>query len=265
MDIEKAIQFIKKNGGQVEQARLNYLLFDESPSEEIIAKLFDGQRADGGWPPPWAEDYSGSDATCFRLAQAWQLGITIHDFNVLKAGNFLAGRQSPDGSWEEEERVSDIAPPWAKPGDLSARLYITANCGLWLALLGDPERRASKAAGYLETYLDTDGRLPGYFHTHWLTGGLFYKLGRPASTRIFDYLASRIGDLAPSNLAWLITTLNNAGVPTSHPLLEQAAASLEGFQQEAGYWESEDGPSQNVRSTLEALRALSLCGRIKKE
>lgn len=76
MDIEKAIRFIKMNGNGVEQARLNYVLSNERPSEEITTKLFTGQRLDGGWPPFWADDYSSLDATCFRLAQAEQLGLT---------------------------------------------------------------------------------------------------------------------------------------------------------------------------------------------
>jgi hypothetical protein len=57
-----------------------------------------------------------ADATCSRLAQAEQLGITSTNAAVLRAIDFLAGRQFPDGRWEEEEQVADLAPVWAKPG-----------------------------------------------------------------------------------------------------------------------------------------------------
>jgi hypothetical protein len=262
MDIEKTVHFVKKNGNKVEQARLNYVLSNEPPSEEITTTLFAGQRLDGGWSPFWTKGYSSLDATCFRLAQAEQLGISQSEAAVMQAINFLVQRQSSDGSWEEDIRVADSAPPWAKPGDLSAKLYLTSNCGLWLALLGNPANKASQAAAYLETYIEQDGRLPSFLHTHWLAGGMFHKLERQASSRVFEYLGSRLYDLAGSHLAWLITTMGAAGVPPKHFLLQTAASLLEQKQKNDGYWESEDGASQNVHATIEAIRALSLCERV---
>ena len=105
MNLEKAVQFIKMNGNDVEQARLNYILSNERSSEEIAAKLFIGQRMDGGWSPFWAEDYSSLDATCFRLAQAQQLGITPSDAAIMRAVNFLVQRQSADGSWKKMQSL----------------------------------------------------------------------------------------------------------------------------------------------------------------
>ncbi len=264
MNFEKAVQFVKNNGNEVEQARLNYILANERPSEKVLADLFAGQQSDGGWAPFWADNHSSLDATCFRLAQAEQLGIAQSEIAVMRAMNFLAQHQSSDGSWEEDMQVADSAPPWAKPGNLSAKLYLTSNCGLWVALSGNPDNKASKAAEYLQTHLDQDGHLPSFPHTHWLAGGLWYKLDWQASARTFEYLSKRIGDLATSNLSWLITTLCAAEVPTSHYLVSEAASLLEQSQQDNEYWESEDGTSQNVHSTLEAMRALSLCGRVVK-
>ncbi len=263
MELGKALLFIQKNGSEVEQARLHYVLSGERPSREITARLFAGQRADGGWQPFWAEEYSSLDATCFRLAQAEQMGISGEEAAVSGAVDFLARRQSADGSWEEDQSAASFAPPWAKPGDLSARLYLTANCGLWLALFGNSEPGAGKAAGYLQAYLDEDGHLPGFMHTHWLAAGLWHRLNRqePAE-RVFGYLSRRINDLALSNLAWLITTVCAAGVKPEHPLIHNAASILEQSQQEDGRWPSEDGAEQDVHATVEALRALRLCGRI---
>ncbi len=262
MDFEQAIKFVESKGNEVEQARLSYFLAGESFPNEVIARLFARQQADGGWSPFWVDNYSSLDATCFRLAQAEQLGIAESEIAVRRAVNFLAQRQSYDGSWEEDEKITNSAPPWAKPGDLSAKLYLTANCGLWLALLGNPDNRAFKAAAYLQTHLGQDGYLPSFLHTHWLAGGLLYKLDWQIYSRIFEYLSKRINDLAVSNLSWLITTLYAAGVPISHYLVVEAASLLEQSQQDDGHWESEDGSSQNVHSTLEAMRALWLCGRV---
>lgn len=266
MNFEKAIEFIRKNGDEVEQARLDYLLTLQRPAEQIVGKLFAGQRADGGWPPFWAEKYSSLDATCFRLARAEQLGITSADIHVSKAIKFLAKRQAPEGSWEEESAVGEAAPPWVKPGELSARLYLTSNCGFWLALLGKNRDGASKAAGYLRANLDEVGHLPSFPHTDWLAGALWHKVGwQEPRDKAFVYLGQRLNHLAPSNFAWLITSLCAAGVSPDHPLVTQAVLRLEQNQSSNGSWQGEDGARQDVHATLEALRALSLCGRVKNK
>jgi hypothetical protein len=263
MNFERAIAFVQSRGNEVEQARLRYILFYEHPSQKVVAKLVAGQRPDGGWPPFWANDYSSLDATCFHLAQAEQLGISEHETAIPRAVRFLAQRQFSDGSWEEDESFADSAPPWAKPGNLPAKLYLTANCGLWLAIWRGSENQATKAADYLQSYLDQDGHLPGFLHTHWLVAGLWYKLGRhELSELVFKSLSENIGDLATSNLSWLIISVYVAGVSMDHPLVGKTVSLLEQSQHEDGRWPSEDGPDRDVHSTLEAIRALALCGRM---
>jgi hypothetical protein len=265
MNFQKAVEFVRRNGDEVELTRLKYLLANDPPQQRVITQLFTGQQPDGGWSPLWARDYSSLDATCFRLAQAEQMGLSGSERAVKRAVHFLVQRQHPDGSWEEDQKVADLAPPWAKPGDLSARLYLTANCALWLALLGDFDKKASKAADYLEMHQDHSGHLPGFLHTHWLAGGLWYRLMRQTpAERAFEYLGMRINDLAASNLSWLITTFSAAGVPPDNSLVNTAASLLEQSQQDDGRWLSEDGPTQEVHATVEALRALGICGRFPK-
>ncbi|MBN1148284.1 MAG: terpene cyclase/mutase family protein [Anaerolineales bacterium] len=265
MDLWKAVEFVRSVGNEIEQARLKYLLANERPAQQLVARLFADQRPDGGLPPFWAKDYSSLDATCFRLAQAEQMGLGESEAVVMRAAAFLAQRQSPDGSWEEDEKVASLAPVWAKPGDLSARLYLTANCGLWLALLDPSCQGVSRAAHFLQLYLDLGGCLPSFMHAHWLAGGLWHRLNRQElAERVFAYLTSRVDDLAVSNLSWLITTVRAAGVAPSHPLVDKAASLLEQSQENDGRWPSEDGSTHDVHSTLEALRALWLCGRVMK-
>lgn len=265
MNLEKAVEFVRRTGNAIEQARLKYLWANERPAPEVLTQFFTGQQPDGGWAPVWAQAYSSLDATCFRLAQAEQMGLTASEAAVRRALHFLAQGQSAEGSWEENQQIANVAPLWAKPGDLSAKLYLTANCGLWLALWGDPDTQAAKAAVYLQKHLAQEGQLPSFIHTHWLAGGLWYQLNwREPAERTLEYLSNRINTLATSNLAWLITTLRAAGVPPQQPLVNTAIALLAQSQQDDGRWPSEDGPSQDVHSTLEALRALWLCGRIMK-
>ena len=42
---------------------------------------------------------------------------------------FLATRQQPDDSLEEQPELASLAPPWAAPGDVAAEIYLTANAG----------------------------------------------------------------------------------------------------------------------------------------
>jgi hypothetical protein len=264
MNIEKAKTFVRKQGNAVEQARLEYLLTQKLPTRDEIEALFAGQRPDGGWAPFWAHAYSSLDATCFRLAQAEQLGIFAAEEAVQRAGSFLAQRQSSDGSWEEHEAVADLAPPWAMPGNLAAKLYLTANCGFWLALLVNTEPNATQASDYLQSHLDPDGKLPGFIHTNWLAAGLWSILGRRNPVeRVTNYINILVPDLATSNLSWLITTMFAAGATADHPLIDKAVSMLVTRQNEDGRWPSEDGPHQDVHVTLEALRALMLCGLFK--
>jgi len=269
VNLDKAEEFIRSAGNPIEQARLAYLLSRARPSPEVTDRLFAGQRSDGGWAPFWAKDYSSLDATCFPLAQADQLGLAAAEPPVQRAVQFLAQRQNADGSWEEDAQVASVAPPWVTPGDLDARLYLTANCGFWLALRGDPDHKAGKAADYLQARQESGGRLPGFLHTQWLADSLWHKLERKAAVEgIFEYLLQHLSDLAASNLSWLITTLSVAGLSPAHPLLGQAASILEQSQAKDGRWPSEDGPAQDVHSTLEALRAqraLRYCGRISTQ
>jgi hypothetical protein len=258
-----AIDFVKAHGSPAEQARLNYLLTSQSPAPETAYDLLGGQGPDGGWAPFWAPGHSSLDATCFRLAQAEGMGLFRHEGVISKAIDFIAGRQRPDGSWEEDVRLASAAPPWVKPGDLAARLYLTANCGFWLALDDPAGPGASRAAACLEGHLEGDGSLPSFLHTHWLAGSLWFRLERgDLAGGVCCYLERRFGELATSNLSWLVITLRIARVPADHSLIRGSLKKLESAQLPDGRWPSEDGEAWDVHATLEALRAFQLCGRL---
>jgi hypothetical protein len=257
------ITFIQNHGDEVEQARLRFLLAGERPSARIIAELLDGQKPDGGFAPFWAPEASSLDATCFRIAQAEQLGLDASEPGIARAAAFLAGRQRGDGSLEEDVSLKPYAPPWAAPGDLAARLYLTANCGFWLGVLGKPEgatgwmAAAGKAAGYLKDQLDERGSLPSFLHANWLAAGLWTCMEEiETASRVCDYLLERLPDLSPGSLAWLLVTLAIAAMPDGHPLVSEAVMRLEGSQLPDGRWQSEDGPERDAHATLEALRAI---------
>jgi hypothetical protein len=260
-----AIAFVQPTGNAVELARLRFAVEGSVPPPEVRTQVLADQREDGGWSPFWAPDYSSLDATCFRLAQAEQLGLTPADAAIQRALAFLARRQRQDGSWEEEAKMAAHAPPWVAPGTLAACLYLSANCGYWLAIWAnsaDGADHAQRAADYVRAYQEHDGGLPGFPHTLWLSGGLWYRLGRHEDAEsAFRAVASTLADMPASSLAWLLSTLLLAGAPADHVLVEQAAIRLEALQEPDGRWSSEDGPMRDVHTTVEALHVLTLCRR----
>ena len=256
MDRQAALDFVHAQGNEIELARLRYMLTGERPAPDVIAQLESGQREDGGWSPFWASDYSSLDATCFRLTQAEQLGLTVREPFVRSALAFLAQRQRGDGNWEEEASMESCAPPWAMPGDLAACLYLTANCAFWLAMDADVPAAVERAADYVLQHLDSEGALPSFLHAHWLAGALWHRLRRPEATRVLSYLERRVPDMDGSDLAWLLSALLSAGVPSDASLIKKAAHRLEQQQQDDGRWLSADGPGKDVHVTLEALRVL---------
>jgi hypothetical protein len=264
----RAVAFILAHGSSIERYMLNHLagehLSDAPSSSEVNHQLLEGQRPDDGWAPFWANDYSSLDATCYRLAQAELAHLSLPQ----TALEFLRSRQRSDGSWEEDESVRDLTPPWAQPGDLAARLYLTANCGWWL--INDMEQgapgyadEAARAGAYLERQQAEDGSLPSFPQTHWLAAALWIRLeeGQPdvpdQAMRALDYLATQLNEKTPAGaLGWMLTTLAPLGVPPKHPAIVKGLALVSEQQRPDGGWTSEDGPERDTWVSLQALTAL---------
>ena len=262
MDFQSAVAFVQEKGGPLNLARLAYLLDKKPADASITSQLLSLQRPDGGWEPFWATGYSSLDATCFRLAQAEAMGLTVAHPDIERAVQFLVQRQSPDGSWEESLGELADAPPWVRPGSLQARLYLWAICGFWVVVFSQNLTAAGSAAGYPPNHLTPEGRLPSFLHANWLACGLWYRMNRmEPATRILGYLGTRFQDMDSSNLAWLLNVLLVAGFDPHEPILQPAADRLEAFQSADGYWPGAGGPDQDLPTTLEALRALRWLGR----
>ena len=266
MNSSTAALYVEQHGDPAQRARLRYIYSGQAPADDSIRLALAGQRADGGWQSAWAPDYSAIDATCYRLAQAEQLGLGAAEPAILRGLHFLAQRQQADGAWEEEPDQSSMAPAWALPGSREARLYLTANSSYWLARLGPASlgslrESAGRAARYLLLYLSGRDRLPSFLQANWLAAGMWHILGRAdVSDRIYPFLESRVPELPPSSLAWLISTLRGAGVAHTHPLLAAAAARLAASQATDGRFPSVESPTLDTNTTLDALYALKLTG-----
>jgi hypothetical protein len=263
MLLASAIRFIEENGNPIDKAYLAYLLSGQPISNKIISEFFSSQNQDGSWSPFWASDYSSLDATCFHLSQAYQLGISMSDPKTIKAFAFIADHQNDDGFWEEEQYVTEKVPPWLKPGELSAKLYLTANCGYWLAITATYNSLVQRAAKFLASNLAKSGKLSSFKQAEWLSAGIWYQIGMmKEANQAIKHLEIILDDFSANNLTWMISALRIAKVPANYMIIAEAADKLILKQKSTGQWPSDDGPGYDVHTTLEALYALKQCGRM---
>ena len=191
------------------------------------------QRPDGGFQPFWAEAYSGLDATCYQLTQMEQLGLLSTPL-FRRAIEFFVSRQHDSGYWEEDQSQADFAPPWIQPGDMAGQIYLTANCGFWVALASksgtgfeaSSESSLERGVHFLQENLEGkwDKQYP---HTVWLVCGLALLTQQEAWVKLgVSDLYAKLSSLTPNQLTWMGITLRNAGLADETPLLKQTRARL---------------------------------------
>jgi hypothetical protein len=270
VDIDAAIGFVVAKGDAVDRARLSWLRTGLAPDAELVTRAEAGQASEGGWPALWADHVPSVDATCFRLSELDDLGALGRP-PVRRALDWLANRQRRDGTWEEDAALADHAPPWARPGDPEARLYLTANAAFWLTVAG-PEARAAgpfdtrpggayagvvtKAAHALRDSLNSDGTWPSFLVTGWLGAAVLYRQEMfYEAARMTLVLSERLPDMSPADTASLASSLRRVGVSEDDWLLVAARRRLSETQRSDGGWPSDDGEQFDVHVTLMAIRA----------
>ncbi|MBY8873956.1 terpene cyclase/mutase family protein [Micromonospora sp. PLK6-60] len=264
VDLDAAVGYVVAHGDPVERARLSHLRTGAPVPAEVLAAVEGGQTPDGGWPALSDAQVASVDATCFRLVELDDLGALDRPA-ARRALDWLAGRQLPDGGWDEDERLAEAAPEWARPGDPAARLYLTAGAAFWLSLAGpagpydDPGPYAPVVRGAAELLagqLAPDGSWPSFLATGWLAAAVLHRQQMfYESARIQVVLAERIPRLSPSNVAWLAATLRRIGLGDEEWVLAGARKRLAETQRTDGGWDSDDGHRFDVHTTLTALRA----------
>jgi hypothetical protein len=257
-DIDGAIGYVVAHGDAVDRARLSWLRSGLAPPPEVLAKVEIGQAPAGGWPAFWAGEVASVDATCFRLAELDDLGALDRE-PARNALDWLAARQRPDGTWEEDESLAGTAPAWAQPGDPEARLYLTANAGFWLAVAGVPAHAevVARTTQAFRAAVREDGSWPSYLAAGWLGGAVLHHAGWfYEAAQIQVLLAERVPDLSPADVAWLAAAFRRVGMSGDDWLLAAARKRLTETQRSDGGWPSDDGPAFDVHTTLTAIRAL---------
>jgi hypothetical protein len=263
VDIEAAIGFVVARGDLVDRARLSWLRSELPPSPESITKVEIGQSPAGGWPAFWGGDVPSLDATCFRLAELDDLGALDRPA-AGKAIAWLASRQRPDGTWQEDESLAGTAPPWAKPGDPEATLYLTGNVGFWLAVTQPPPpdtgpyaEVVARATQAFRASLRPDGTWPSYLVAGWLGAAMLFRTGWfYESAQIKVILAERVPEMSAADVASMSSALRRSGLTLDDFLMAAARKRLAETQRPDGGWESDDGYAFDVHTTLAAIRGM---------
>ena len=257
------LTYIDKHGTPIEKARLTYLLNGTPPSINVVAELFSGQCEDGGWSAKWSHKNSSLDATCFRLAQAEQLGLTSESKPIQAALRFLVRRQSLDGSWDEESALAQWTPSYLKPGKIESRLYLAANCGFWVAYFSGRDNSVPRAMGFLMRYLEESGCLPSTPQANWMSAGLWLRMRRyEVAQKVITACYGHMEDLPASSLARMGVTLIIGRIRQKTPVIRKTAEKLLALRQPGDYWESEDGTEWNCHTTVEAIRVLKFTKKL---
>jgi len=275
VDLDAAIGYVVARGDAVDRARLSWLRSGVAPPPDVLDKAEHGQASGGGWPALWGGDVASIDATCFRLAELDDLGALDRPV-ARRALAWLASRQRPDGTWEEDESLAREAPPWAMPGDPEARLYLTTNAAFWLVVGGsagsverpeadhpgwqphDDEHTAllTRAAEAFRAELRPDGTWPSFLATGWLGAALLYHLGWfYEAAQIQVNLTQRMPELSAADSASIGAAMRRVGMPASDWLLVAVRQRLSDTQRGDGGWPSDDGDAFDVHTTLTAIRA----------
>jgi len=273
-DLDAAIGYVVAHGDMVDRARLSWLCAGVAPNDDIIDKAETGQARKGGWPALWNSHVASVDATCFRLAELDDLGALGRPAGR-SAIDWLAGRQRPDGTWEEDPSLADTAPPWARPGDLEATLYLTMNATFWLCAAGHDENVGgqhhygprpddnphaaviARAAEAFRAALRPDGTWPSFLVTGWLGAAVLYYLGWfYEAAQIQVILAERVRGISAADCASMLAALRRVGMKSDDWLLVSAARRLTESQRGDGGWPSDDGDAFDVHTTLAAIRGL---------
>jgi hypothetical protein len=263
-----SLSFVTTNGTDLEKARLQTILFGSDPEPHVLDGFNRLQNADGGFP---CRLQAGKPSSLERthLALWWLEELDrSSSTEVDRAIDFIADKQSNDGSWDEDLALPrQYLPPWIIPGDLLTRLYLTAYSVYWLGASGHQEHPAfNKGLNFLVEFQDDAGEFIGYLHTTWLATSAFIMAGDQYAVRakrgMLALMNRPLSDYEASQLAWLLNSFKTAGISRGHHVATHFLIKLRQLRRQNGSWASEDGDMHAVDSTIESLRVFKRFGHL---
>jgi squalene cyclase len=263
MDIAESVSFIEENGTDLEKARMRHILYGAKPEPDIVQPFIELQNADGGFPfGPAQGNPSTLNNTHVALLRLDELGM-LDSATADRAFGYILKTQRDDGGWDEDAAIAGYGPPpWARPGALEARVYLSSQSAFWLAVGGYRSHPGfHKALDFLRAHQKESGRFQGFLHSTWIATGVFLMAGSSQYAEIarkgLEALATEpLSGWVDSQISWALHCLGAAGLPKGNPFVEKGLTELAQRRSIDGRWISEDGEGRTVGAVIETLKVL---------
>jgi hypothetical protein len=262
MDIVESISFIEENGTDLEKARTRYILYGAKPEPDVVQPFIELQNADGGFPFGLAQgNPSTLNSTQVALLRLDELGM-LDSSTADGAFKYTLKSQRDDGGWDEDASIAEHdPPPWARPGALDARVYLSSQSAFWLAVGGFRSHPGfHRSLDFLREHQEGSGRFQGFLHSTWIATSVFLMAGSQyaeiARKGLEALVTEPLSGWVDSQISWALHCLGAAGLPKDNPFVEKGLVELARRRGIDGRWISEDGEARTVGAVIETLKVL---------
>ncbi|NHK32536.1 MAG: terpene cyclase/mutase family protein [Asgard group archaeon] len=264
VDVEKAVDFIKKNGSDHDIAKLNIILEKDTAlhKQKLLDYYIQLQNPDGGFPYLQQKNsISTINITTYSL-------LTMMDYEIDENNTFdsaieyLYKNQHENGSWNEPLTLIEFKPPiWDDPREPFTPIWLTANVCFLLTRLGFiSSPNLKKGINYLLQKKDSLGKIEGFLQSTWLFTASLALIEGSDSKLVVEMLSVIYQNLEKimnsSNVIWCLQSLLDGGISLKNNIVEKLMQNLISQQKNNGIWTSIDGIDFNSRTTVAVIYIL---------
>ncbi|MCE7741581.1 MAG: terpene cyclase/mutase family protein [Candidatus Heimdallarchaeota archaeon] len=265
IDVEKAINFIRDKGKNIDKLKLCLMLDENSDTMDKLSNYLTLQNPDGGIPFRMRKDCIstiGPTITFFKDFLILDKKDIVSEF-LDNAVNFILENQHEDGFFEEPISIKNFDySPWETPGTVPNRIYCTSIVLNFLLGLRDTRygKMIQKCIMYLSRNWRDDTGFKSYPHALWNAIPSFIKIKGmedSISLRGLEMLQTfQLNSYPSSSLVWMIESFINTDLE-KHDCVSTIVELLEQRQLSDGRWASEDGEEYDPSTTLTVLLVLN--------